>query len=48
MTEGGSTYTVRLSHVPTGNVLVEVDSDAAGVVTVSRTGFRDLRFTPAM
>ena len=48
VTEGGSsTYTVRLSHVPTGDVTIFVDTDDVGAATIqgSRYGQEDLRFT---
>ncbi len=46
LTEGGSsTYTVRLSHVPSGDVVISVGSYDPGAVTVNGVGQPDLTFT---
>ena len=46
LTEGGSsTYTVRLSHVPTGSVLLSLTSSDAGAVTLNGIGQPELTFT---
>ena len=46
LTEGGSsTYTVRLSHVPTGDVLLSLTSSDAGAVTLNGIGQPELTFT---